>query len=133
MSKKERQAVWLYPETKMLIEKHMDADNCKSQSEYIEKAVRFYSGYLDSSGDTAVEYQSHVLTSILESIVLGSEQRLSRVLFKLAVETGAVTHMLAALNEFDDDTLIKLRAMCSDEVKRINGIINFEKAVRYPG
>lgn len=49
MSKKERQAVWLYPETKMLIEKHMDADNCKSQSEYIEKAVRFYSGYLDST------------------------------------------------------------------------------------
>ncbi len=28
-------------------------------------------------------------------------------------------------------TMIKLRAMCTDEVKRINGIINFEKAVRY--
>ena len=39
--------------------------------------------------------------------------------------------MLAAMNDVDDATLYKLRLMCSDEVKRINGIINFEKAVRY--
>ena len=44
---------------------------------------------------------------------------------------GALTHMVAAINEIDDDTLHKLRIMCVDEVKRINGIINFEKAVRY--
>ena len=39
--------------------------------------------------------------------------------------------MLAAVHDIDDDTMIKLRAMCTDEVRRINGIINFEKAVRY--
>ena len=50
---------------------------------------------------------------------------------QIAVELGAVTHMLAAVHEIDDDTMIKLRAMCIDEVKRINGVINFEKAVRY--
>ena len=33
--------------------------------------------------------------------------------------------------DIDDETLKKLRVMCIDEVKRINGIINFEKAVRY--
>lgn len=69
--------------------------------------------------------------TMTEGIVKGSEQRLSRAMFKIAVELGAVTHMLAALNEIDDETLFKLRIMCVDEVKRINGIINFEKAVRY--
>ncbi len=39
--------------------------------------------------------------------------------------------MLAAVHEIDDKTMVNLRAMCTDEVKRINGIINFEKAVRY--
>lgn len=52
-------------------------------------------------------------------------------MFKVAVELGAISHMLAAIHGIDDDTMIKLRAMCTDEVKRINGIINFEKAVRY--
>ena len=42
-----------------------------------------------------------------------------------------LAQMLAAMNDVDDATLYKLRLMCSDEVKRINGIINFEKAVRY--
>ena len=56
---------------------------------------------------------------------------MSRTLFKLAVEVGALTHMVAAINEIDDETMKKLRIMCTDEVKRINGVINFEKAVRY--
>lgn len=68
---------------------------------------------------------------ITEGIVKGTEQRLSRAMFKVAVELGAISHMLAAIHGIDDDTMIKLRAMCTDEVKRINGIINFEKAVRY--
>ena len=63
--------------------------------------------------------------------VLLTISKLSRAMFKIAVELGAVTHMLAALNEIDDETLFRLCMMCIDEVKRINGIINFEKAVRY--
>lgn len=80
---------------------------------------------------TATEFIAPQLAVITEGIVKGSEQKLSRALFKLAVEVGALTHMLAAINEIDDETLKKLRIMCVDEVKRINGIINFEKAVRY--
>lgn len=71
------------------------------------------------------------LSAMVDGIIKGTEQRLSRGLFKVAVELGAVTHLLAAVHEVDDDTLRKLRAMCVDEVKRINGVINFEKAVRY--
>ncbi len=38
-------------------------------------------------------------------------------MFKVAVELGAVSHMLSAVHDIDDDTMIKLRAMCTDEVK----------------
>ena len=37
-------ALWLTPETRALVEENYRADNCKSQSEYIEKAIEFYSG-----------------------------------------------------------------------------------------
>ena len=39
--------------------------------------------------------------------------------------------MLAAINDIDDETMVKLRAMCTDEVRKINGVINFERTVRY--
>ena len=88
-------------------------------------------GGLFGGYSVAAEYAAPQITAITEGIVKGTEQRLPRALFKVAVELGAVSHMLAAVHEIDDDTMIKLRTMCTDEVKRINGIINFEKAVRY--
>ena len=122
--KKQRFGLKIFPETLEIVDTLFKHDNCKSRSEFIEKAVRFYCGYLLNKEHTQ-------LTAMAEGIVKGTEQRLSRALFKIAVELGAVTHMLAAVHEIDDDTMIKLRAMCIDEVKRINGVINFEKAVRY--
>ena len=43
---KERTAVWLYPETMERLDGWLPKDNCKSRSEFIEKALSFYMGYL---------------------------------------------------------------------------------------
>ena len=129
--KKQTFGLQIFPDTLEIVDMLFKRDNCKSRSEFIEKAVRFYCGYLLNEEHTATEFLAPQLATLTEGIVKGTEQRLSRALFKVAVELGAVSHMLAAVHEIDDDTMIKLRAMCTDEVKRINGIINFEKAVRY--
>ena len=131
MSKKERNSVWLYPETKAMIESHMEQDSCKSVSEYIEKAVKFYTGYLDCNSSCSENYLPIVLTSVVDAIVKGSENRISRNLFKLAVEVGAVTHMQAATCQIDEETLRQLRAMCVNEVRKINGVIRHEDAVKF--
>lgn len=123
--------LYVFPDTMKNVDMLYEVDNCRSKTEFIEKAVRFYCGYLLNKEHAATEFIAPQLAVITDGIVKGSEQKLSRALFKLAVEVGALTHMLAAINEIDDDTLQKLRIMCVDEVKRINGIINFEKAVRY--
>lgn len=123
--------LYLFPETMDIVNMLYQHDNCKSKTEFIEKAVRFYCGYLLNKEHTATEFIAPQLAEITEGIVKGSEQKLSRAMFKMAVELGAVTHMLAALNNIEDETLFKLRQMCTDEVKRINGVINFEKAIRY--
>ena len=58
MANKEKQAVWLYPEVKELLTTHMAAANAKSQSDFIEKAIRFYAGYLDGESDSFYFYRS---------------------------------------------------------------------------
>lgn len=123
--------LYIFPDTMEKVDILYEADNCRSKTEFMEKAIRFYCGYLLNRETSATEFIAPQLAIITEGIVKGSEQKLSRAIFKLAVEVGALTHMLAAINEVDDETLKKLRVMCIDEVKRINGIINFEKAVRY--
>lgn len=121
--------LWTYPETLKDVETHYQSDNCRSQSEFIEKAIKFYIGYLDE--EKSVNYISPLITETVKAEIKGTEQRLARLLFKVAVELGKLSHMTAAINDVDDETLHSLHAMCVNEVRRINGIIDYEDAVEY--
>ena len=101
MAKKEKQAVWLYPEVKELLTTHMAAANAMSQSDFIEKAIRFYAGYLDCNSENMTEYLGETVSAVIDGIVKGSEQRISRALFKLAVQSAIQSHILAAVTDVD--------------------------------
>ncbi|MBE6844946.1 MAG: hypothetical protein E7508_04430 [Ruminococcus sp.] len=122
-------ALWAYPQTMKDVETHYKGDNCRSQSEFIEKAIKFYVGYLDE--EKSVDYISPLITETVKSTIKGTEQRLSRLIFKVAVELGKLSHMTAAVNEVDDETLKNLHIMCVNEVRKINGIISYENAAEY--
>ena len=126
---KEKFPLWAYPETLEAVEQSYRVDNCRSKSEFIEKAIKFYLGYLSSNEN--VNYLSPKITGAVDAVVHGSEQRINRNLFKIAVELGKLSHMIAAANDVSSETLSDLHAMCVEEVRRINGMIDFEKAVEY--
>ena len=126
---KTRMAAYFQPETIKKIEQEYREDNCSSKTEFIEKAVKFYIGYLNEEDN--INYLSPMITETVKAQIKGTEQRLARLLFKVAVELGKLSHMTAAVNEVDDETLDKLHAMCVNEVRRINGIIDYEDAAEY--
>ena len=107
----------------------MDITNCKVRNEFIEKAIEFYSGYV--SAEVHSEFLSDVIVESMEGIIKALENRFGRLLFKIAVEMAKLEQMLAAINEMDDETIERLHKRCVDEVKKINGIIKMEDAVKY--
>ena len=121
--------LWAYPQTLRDVESHFRGDNCRSQSEFIEKAIRFYIGYLDE--EKSVNYISPLITETVNATIKGTEQRLARLIFKVAVELGKLSHMLAAVNDIDEETMRQLQGMVAAEVRKINGIIDCEEGVRY--
>ena len=127
--KKAKFPLWIYPQTIENVRTHYKHDNCKSQSEFIEKAISFYIGYHDE--EKSVNYISPMITETVKATIAGTEQRLSRLLFKVAVELGKISNMLAAVHDIDDETLHQLQSMCVNEVRRINGIISYEDAVEF--
>jgi len=96
-----------------------------------QNLLRFYCAHLMQNKPELIEYLAPQIAHTVEGYIMGTEQRVSRAIFKLAVEVGAQSHILAAINDIEDGTRFKLREMVTDEVRRINGIINFESAVRY--
>lgn len=126
---KQKFALWLTPEAKTEVESHFEKDNCKSQSEYIEKAIRFYSGYLDA--EHADEYLPRILAQVLDGKLGAFGKRMGHLLFKQSVEQDILANLFAYGIEVDPDTLQKLRGRCMKEVTATNGEISFEDALIY--
>ena len=126
---KRRFQSWLRPSTIELMDKLYEDDNCKSKSEFIEKAIRFYAGFL--STNNAKEYLPNVVISTLKSIVAESSNRQNRMLFKLAVEIAIMQNLIALDQNIDPISLERLRGDCVKEVKRLNGSFSFEDALEW--
>ena len=124
---KKKFALWMYPDTLEKIGEIYREDNCESKSEFIEKAVNFYIGYLTSEDKKS--YLPSVVTSTLKSIVAESDNRQNRMLFKLAVEIAIMQNLVASSQDIDRFALERLRGECVKEVKRLNGNFSFEDAV----
>jgi metal-responsive CopG/Arc/MetJ family transcriptional regulator len=101
----------------------------QNRTELIEDALRFYLGFLTSK--KAEDYLLQALSSVMTGTVQDSENRLARMDFKLAVELSKLAHVIAYTHEVDEDALHKLHLKCVEEVKRINGAIDFESAYKY--
>ncbi len=122
-------ALYITEDTLAEVGKKYAENGCSSRSEFIEEATKFYLGYI--SARSSVKYLLPVMNSIIRDQMQVSEQRTNRNLFKIAVELGKLSHIVAAMNDVDDDTVHDLHAMIVDEVRRINGIINYEQAERF--
>lgn len=103
--------------------------NVKSRNEFVTEALKFYSGYLTSH--KVENYLLQSLSSVLTSTVRDTENRLARIDFKVAVEISKLAHVIAYSHDIDEQALNSLHLKCLDEVKRINGAIEFEDAYKY--
>ena len=126
---KKRVSIWLRASTRKRIEEMYQLDGCKSKSDFVERAVAFYTGYVLS--DKADSYLSNMITSSLKSIVRESDNRLSRLIFKLAVELAITMNVVAANQGVDKEVLNTLRGECIKEVKKTNGIFTFDEADKW--
>ena len=116
--------LWIAPETKEIVAESFQKDNCKSMSEFIEKAILFYNGYLHARH--AEYYLPRVLSSVLQGTLGLFGDRIGKLMFKQAVECNITNHILAADTDMDLDTYERLRGRSLREVKQTKGEISFE-------
>ena len=123
---KKSTTIWLRPSVISRMDGWLEADNCQSRSEFVDKALRFYMGYLGTENIT--EFLSDALVATLRGIVADSANRTNSLLFKCAVEQGIMAHTIAAHFRDTMEDRRALRGYVVDEVKRTNGQIRFEDA-----
>ena len=97
-----------------------------SRNDFIRDAIDFYLEYLRRNN--SVKFLTPALESVISAKVRDSEERLARLLFKLAVELAVTMNVVAANSDIDDITLERLKGECVKEVKRLNGNFTFRGA-----
>ena len=123
---KKKTTVWMYPSMIDRIDGWLAADNCSSRSEFVEKAVRFYMGYL-STEDTS-EYLSKTLITTIEGTLADNANRQRAMIFKWCVELDMVLQVAAKFFDVSETNLRALRKFAVEHVKRTNGQISLDQA-----
>ena len=120
---KKKYAFWLTPEADQAVEENCKRANCGSRSEFVEKAILFYCGYLNAQ--EAESYLPPLLSETLERF----GNRIGSLLFKQAVESNIINHLIAADSDLDVDTYERLRNRSVREVMETRGKISFKDDV----
>ena len=130
MSKTEnthKMTIRLSPITEFRLERDYRLDGSRSKNEFIEKAITHYQDLLEAE-------QNEMLPVAIQSAIDGRlgmfEDRLARLLYKLAVETDMGISAVLDCIRMDSDYLRKLRADSVKNVKATNGLLTFEQKAR---
>ena len=101
-------------------------ENISSRNIAIEKAVDFYYAYLNS--EISQSFLCSVYGQKVEGVINNNTDRLSRLLFKTAVETNILTRLIATNFDIDKDTYDRLRRRAVEDAKATKGIISVYEA-----
>lgn len=126
---KVRKAFYIDEELLEQVDALLGQADVRSRNEFVNQALKFYIGYLTS--EKIENYILMTISSVMHATVKDSENRMARAMYKLAVETSKLSHVIAYSHEVDAQALNKLQAKCAEEVKRINGAVRFEDAYHY--
>ena len=122
--------IGLYIDTDLLArcDAFIPLTDARSRSEFICDAIDHYIATLN------VKDNSKILTPALESVIggkiAGTEDCISRMIFKLAVEIAVQNHLTAGRYQFEDGYLEELRDYCTQEVASTNGRVNLADIVK---
>ncbi len=122
-------ALRITPEVQQLVKDMCPKDNCQTQNEFIEKAIRFYAGYVSTQDCDA--FLPPLYLKAIRGTIQDTENRICRLLFKLAVELDMTMNVLAAGMEIPEEQLRELRGRCVRNVKKTSGGISLDAAVDY--
>ena len=126
---KKKVGLYLSEETYQEVKETYKKDHCSSLTEFMEKAVEFYLGYVKS--EHMVNYLAPTIMSSVNAASDANATRISRMLFKLAVESAVMNNLIAATVQFDPEQYNTLRRESERMVRKTNGDFGMTDALKW--
>lgn len=129
MSDKKRHTIWIDDDIWQELLCLYKRDNCSTQNEFVENALRFYIGYLNTKNAQA--FLPEALSSMWIGILDHFAGRIGSVLFKQGVDINVLRQIIAYDTDIDEGEYERLRGKAARDMKRTNGGISFKDAMDF--
>lgn len=129
MSDKKRHTIWIDDEIWQELLCLYKRDNCSTQNEFVEKALQFYIGYLNTHN--ASVFLPEAIASVMIGTMENYAHRIGLQLYKLAVEQNLCNHILIEDTDMDMRDYQFLRGRSVREVQSTNGRISFKEVMDF--
>ena len=91
----------------------------RSRNDFIRDAIDFYMEWLDKP--SSQKFLTPALESVIGAKVRDSEDRIARLLFKLAVAQNMQAHIVADIAQLEESQTENYRRLALREMKETNG------------
>lgn len=129
MSDKKRHTIWIDDDIWQELLCLYKRDNCSTQNEFVENALRFYIGYLNTKNAGA--FLPEALSAMLQGSLDHYAQRIGSVLFKQGVDINVMSQIIAYDTDIDEGTYQRLRGRAVRDMQRTNGRVSFKDALDF--
>ena len=109
-----RRCVNLKQETYDEIDELLEKSQSGNRNEFIEKAVKFYIGFLKT--EKTESYLLSTFTAAIQGTVNGAEERIVGMIYKLAVELAMLNRIVAYERNFAESALGQIREIAEKEI-----------------
>ena len=99
-----------------------------SRNEFVRDAVEFYLEWLGR--ESSEKFLTPALESVIEAKIRDTEERLSRILFKLAVDQNILAYVFINEGEYDGRYIEELRQQAINDLKSTNGTLSARNILR---
>ena len=128
-NKKKKVGLYLDDSTYLEVKNSYHKDGCRSLTEFMERAVVYYLGYVNS--EHIADYLSPTIMSSVKAASDENTKRITRILFKLAVEIAIMNNLYAASLDINEEQINILRHECEKEVRKLSGDFNMNDAIHW--
>ena len=116
-------SIWIGEDVLKKCDANVKITKASNRSEYINEAIEFYNGYLHSQ--TNEDFISETLMKVFQSTMDSFEKRMARQMFKQSVEISKIFWLIVKEMNVNPENADILHESCVQEVKKINGAIQF--------
>lgn len=102
-----------------------------SRNEFVREAVEFYLEWLNR--ESSEKFLTPALESVVEAKLRDTEERLARILFKMAVDQNVLAYAVVTDAYYDKVDVENMRLQAVNELKTTNGTLDVPRILNGQG